>query len=156
MSKKINPNLYMESKICWKEFAAEYDTQGYLFSGGRYRTKILPEDLPEWFVYGYIYKRHGFISAKGLRHLLYVPNYTFKNHLHKYDTLFISYNAIIEPCRGEDNFSWYKGYDHAIGGPLIVEFVEAAGKYSNYDVRDIQQEIAKKRAWYEEQTSAVF
>ena len=83
MSKKINSNLYMESKICWKEFAVEYDPQGYLFSGGRYRTKILPEDLPKWFVYGYIYKRHGFISAKGVRYLLYAPNYTFNNHLHK-------------------------------------------------------------------------
>jgi len=146
----------MKSKFSQKGLAIEHDPQGYLFSEGKYRTKILPEDLPEWYVYGYLYKRHGFISAKGVKHILYVPNYTFDNHLHKYDALFISYGAEIEPYQTEDSFSsWYKGYDYVIDGALMVEFVEAAGKFSSYDVREIQREIERKRAWYHERNAKV-
>lgn len=62
--KNITATLYMESKIAKREFRTIHDPQGYLFSGGMYRTKKLPEDLPEWYVYGYLYKRHGFICQK--------------------------------------------------------------------------------------------
>ena len=145
--KRIRSTLYMESKISRKGFYAEFDQDGYLFADGKYRTKIKPADLPEWYIYGYLYKRHGFISAKGVRYMLYVPNYIFDNHLHKYDTLFISYNEEIEPYT-ERGFSWYIGYDHAIGSSLIVSFVDAAGKYSDYDVSEIQEEIKCKQEWY--------
>ena len=37
---------------------------GTLFSG-RYRTKIKPEDLPEWYVRGRYYKRFGTCPQKG-------------------------------------------------------------------------------------------
>ena len=142
----------MESKIVYKRneglLVAISNPDGYLFAHGRYSTKILPSDLPEWYVYGYMYKRHGYMSAKGVKHLLYVPNYAFDNHLHKYDTLYISYNAEIEPYKTENGYICYKGYDHAIGGSLIAEFVEAARKYSNYDVKNIQKEIVRKREFY--------
>lgn len=152
--KKIQATLYMESKLLLKEWRVEHDPGGYLFAGGRYRTKILPADLPEWYVYGYLYKRHGYISAKDVKHLLYVPDYAFSNHLHKYDTLLISYDEDIEPFKSEDGFSWYKGYKHAIGGPLIVNFVEAVGKHSNYDVAEIRKELKRKREWYDERNSS--
>ena len=151
--KRINSTLYMDSKIVHKRgesLSAVSDPDGYLFAYGRYPTKILPSDLPEWYVYGYIYKRHGYLSAKGVKHLLYVPNYTVENHLHKYDTLYISYDAEIEPDKTERGSIWYKGYNDAIGGSLIPEFVEAAGKYSGYDVKNIQKEIARKEAFYYE------
>ena len=132
MSKKeINATLYMESKIVFNRKEGNVvisNPDGYLFAHGRYPTKFLPYDLPEWYVYGYTYKRHGYLSAKGVKYLLYVPNYVFDNHLHKYDTLYISYNAEIEPYETEHGSIWYKGYDNAIGGSLIAEFVEAAGK----------------------------
>ena len=35
---------------------------GTLFSG-HYRTKIKPEDLPEWYLYGRYYKRFGYMST---------------------------------------------------------------------------------------------
>jgi len=152
MSKKqINATLYMESKIVYKRNEGNVvisNPDGCLFAHGKYSTKILPSDLPEWYIYGYMYKRHGYMSAKGVKHLLYVPNYVFYNHLHKYDTLYISYNAEIEPYETEYGSIWYKGYDHAIGSSLIAEFVEAAGKYSDYDVTNIQKEIARKREFY--------
>ena len=150
MSKRIKANLYMDSKFSIKGFKIEKSPQGFLFSEGRYRTKILPEDLPEWYVYGYLYKRHGFISAKGVKHLVYVPNYTFDNHLHKDDMLFISYGEKIEPYKTELKSSWYKGYDHIISGHLIESFVDAAEKYSAYNVNEIRQEIKRKQAWYYE------
>jgi len=147
----MKATLYTESRIMRKHgnLIVERDSDGYLFSGGKYHTKIRPEDLPEWFVYGYMYKRYGYISAKGVKHLLYNPNYTFNNHLHKYDTLYLSYDMeIVLYETDETNTTWYKGYDHIISGALITEFLEAASKYSAYDVREIQKELEIKRAWY--------
>ena len=150
--KRIKANCYMTSKIIYDKegLYAKEDPGGYLFAQGKYRTKILPKDLPEWYVAGYMYKRHGHISAKGVKDLLYKPNYSFSNHLHKYDTLLISYNEKIVPYKDEHSFSWYKGYDDALGGNCLVEFVKAAGKYSGYAVDEIQKEIEKKRKWYYE------
>jgi len=155
MSKKVTKSkLYMDSKIIWrrKEHIVERNPDGYLYANGKHRTKILPTDLPEWFVRGYMYKRYGYVSAKGVKYLLYVPNYVFDNHLHKDDLLLISYNAPIEPyeSESENGFNWYKGYDEILGGPVLVEFVKAAEKYSAYDVSDIMQEIARKREFYYE------
>ena len=55
-----------------REFVRIESSEGYLLSSGKYRqykTKILPSDLPEWYVYGYFYKRHGYMSAKGIKDL---------------------------------------------------------------------------------------
>jgi hypothetical protein len=151
MGKRITATVYLECKVSWKRhgFVVERDPQGYLFSEGKYRTKILSTDMPEWYVYGYMYKRHGYMSAKGIKHLIYKPDYFVENHLHKYDTLYVSYDLEITPDESDSSgFIWYKGYDHAIGGPLIPAFVDAAGKYSEYDVGEIRREIEKKTAWY--------
>jgi len=91
----------MESKVTMNPLSVVRDPSGFLFAYGKYRTKILPEDLPEYFVYGYLYKRHGYVSAKGIKHILYIPNYTFENHRHKYDMLYISYESKIEPYQTE-------------------------------------------------------
>ena len=150
--KKTTAKLYMNDKIKWvkRELTIEKLPEDYLYANGIHPTKILPEDLPEWYVYGYIYKRHGYLSAKGVKHLLYVPNYTVKNHLHKYDTLYISYDKPIEPYKDERGSIWYKGYDDAVGSHMIIDFAKAAGKYSGYDVDGILNEIERKRAWYYE------
>jgi len=156
VKKRINATLYMKSRIKWVRHEGFYslsDPQGYLFSGGRYPTKILPQDLPEWFIYGYLYKQFGYISAKGVKRLVYSPNYSFDNHLHKDDFLYISYGTEIEPYETEWKSTWYKGYDHLVYGSMIIDFVDAAEKYSDYDVQDIRCEIAKKRAWYEERNA---
>ena len=151
--KRINSHLYMESKIKFvkREFTVERDIDGYLYSDGRYLTKILPSDLPKWYVYGYLYKRHGYLSAKGVKHLIYQPNYFIKNHVFKYDTLFISYDKEITPENEKDRItSWYTGYDHAIGGSMLRDFVDAVGRFSDYDVTEIQEEIKRKIAFYYE------
>ena len=147
--KRIVSTLYMESRILHNPLRQEKDPDGHLFADGRYRTKIFASDLPECFVYGYLYKRHGFISAAGVKHLLYVPNYIF-NHRHKYDSLYISYDEPIRAVTGDHGMMLYDGCKHAVGGSLILDFVNAAAKYSGYDVSDILREIQRKSNWYDE------
>lgn len=98
---------------------------------------------------GYLYKRHGFISAAGVKHLLYVPDYIF-NHRHKYDTLYISYDEPIRQDAGDHGLKLYDGYKHAVSGALIIDFVDAAEKYSGYDVSDIRRELKRKSDWFDE------
>ena len=147
--KRIASTLYMESRILHRPLRIETDPDGHLFSDGRYRTKIYASDLPEHYVYGYLYKRHGFISAAGVKHLLYVSDYIF-NHRHKYDTLYISYDEPIHQDAVDHGLKLYDGYRHAVSGSLIIDFVDAAEKYSGYDVSDIRKEIQRKSAWYDE------
>ena len=57
MGKRIKANLYTETKIIWNgyEHLAVRNDDGTLFSQGHYKTRILPADLPEWYVYGRYY-----------------------------------------------------------------------------------------------------
>jgi hypothetical protein len=90
------------------------------------------------------------MCAKGVKHLIYKPNYFTPNHLFKYDTLFISFDTEIVPDEREENSIWYIGYDYALGGLVLKEFVDAVGRFSDYDVTDIQKEMERKTAWYYE------
>lgn len=52
------------------------------------------------------------MSAKDVKYLLYKPNYHFDNHLYKYDTLFISYEYMMQQyfetgCDGYCERLWY-------------------------------------------------
>jgi hypothetical protein len=151
LKKNIDAEIYMERKV--KHIARELrlisDENGYLFSEGIYRTHILPADLPEWYIHAYMYHQYGYIRAKGVKFLIYKPDYFVDNHLFKYDALFISYEIPIVPTENE-RIPWYDGYTQVLSGSAIVDFVDAAEKYSSYDVSDIRQEIEKKIAWYHE------
>ena len=152
--KRIRSTLYMETHRVRQDRRTllESHPDGFLYSHGKYPTKIKAEDLPEWFVHGYIYRSYGFISARGVKHLLYVPNYSVENHLFKYDNLFISYDEEINPVKLEKGFEWYEGYDHVLDGPIISRFIEAVERYSDYDVTDIRAMLDKKRDWYRSQS----
>lgn len=147
--KRIASTLYMETRVLHNPLRAEADPDGHLFADGRYKTKIYASDLPEHFVYGYLYKRHGFISAAGVKHMVYVPNYTF-NHRYKDDALYISYDEVIHTVPGRHGHKLYEGYKHLVDGPLIVDFVDAAEQYSGYDVSEIRRELKRKSDWYDE------
>jgi len=146
--KRINATCYTREKIAHLPLRFVRDPDGYLFSNARYRTKILPSDLPEWFVPCYIYKSSGYLSAKGVKHLVYKPNYSFTNHLHKDDLLFISYDKPLIPVLTEYGHQWYDGQDHILYGSSIVSFLDAVQKYSGYDISEIQGAIQRKRQWY--------
>lgn len=135
-----------------RRIVLESHPDGFLYSGGKYPTKIKAEDLPEWFVHGYIYKSYGFISARGVKHLLYIPNYSVENHLFKYDNLFISYDKEIQPVKLENGFEWYTGYNHVLDGSIISPFIEAVAQYSDYDTTEIRTLLNQKRDWYDLQS----
>ena len=145
--KRICAKLYMETHRTRhnRKFLYEQHPEGYLYSGGRFPTKIKSEDLPPWYVQSY-----GYISARGVKHLLYKPDYTVENHLHKYDALFISYDAEITPVELSNGFHWYTGYDHVLDGPIIQRFINAAAQYSGYDITEISKQIEEKQKWYQE------
>ena len=148
--KRAKAPLYMPSPINRWYRDGNPNPEGHLLAYGKYRTKLYPPDLPEWYIFGYMYKRYGYMSAKGVKHLLYKPNYAF-NHLYKDDILFISYDKDILPITDNTGFAWYEGYDYCLSGPIILEFIDAAEKYSHYDVGSIRAEIEKKKEWYNEQ-----
>ena len=150
MKKRITANLYTKTKIIWqnKEHIMICNDDGTLFSNRRYKTKILPSDLPEWFVEGHYYKNHGYLSAKGVKYLMYKPNLLF-NHMFKDDLLYISYDKPIIPVTGEDHWPRFEGFDEYIWGWDIVSFLKAAEKYSSYDISGIKVQIEEKRKWFE-------
>ena len=65
MSSRFKNTLYTIEDIKYIDGQHRYvrNDDGTLFSG-HYRTKIKPEDLPEWYLYGRYYKRFGYMSAK--------------------------------------------------------------------------------------------
>lgn len=149
MNKRIKANLYTEEKMGRnKRLLLNAPQHNYLFSHGRYRTKITANDLTVWFVKGLYYRHPGYLSAKGVVSLLYQPNYVF-NHMFKDDFLYISYDKPIVPVPREQSVYRCEGFDEYIYGWEIVSFINAAQKYSSYDITDILAEIEKKRQWFQ-------
>ena len=150
MSKRIRAALYTEHKIISTRegWYWESDPEGYLYSRGIYPTKILPKDLPEWYSCGYIRRGRGYVLSKGIKQLIYKPNYLF-NHIHKDDILYISYGKEIEE-KESDGYKWYDNYDLAVRGNIIPHIADAAEKYSDYDVTEIRKEIERKKDWFYE------
>ena len=147
MKKRINANLYTETRIIWKEHTMIGNADGTLFSNRHYKTKILPSDLPEWFVEGSYYKNQGYLSSKGVKYLLYDPN-LHTNHMFKDDFLYISYDRPITTIDGERSVFKFEGFDEYIWGWNIVNFLKAAEQYSSYDIKGIKEQIKKKRQWF--------
>lgn len=150
MNKRIKANLYTEEKMNRNNnrLSTAQQQHNYLFSHGRYHTKITANDLPVWFVKGLYYRHPGYLSAKGVVSLLYQPNYVF-NHMFKDDFLYISYDKPIIPVPRKQSVLQCKGFDEYIYGWEIVNFINAAQKYSDYDITDILAEIEKKRQWFQ-------
>ena len=147
--RRATANLYMLTPIGRRLGQPNPDPQKHLLANGIYRTKIYEWDLPDWYIGGYMYKAHGYMSAKGVKHLVYKQNYLF-NHLYKDDVLFISYDREITPVTTELGWDWYEGYDELLSGPVILEFTRAVGDYSGLDVAAILAEMKKKEEWYRE------
>jgi hypothetical protein len=139
--------LVHTSRIGW-EYVSNPD--GTLFADLKYKTKIKESDLPEWYIPGRFYKNHGFISTLGVKDLIYYPNYVF-NHMHKDDSLYISYDKPIKEIK-RSTFTGivteHEDYDEVIGGSYIIDFILGAKKYSGYDTSKIEKEIIAKEEWF--------
>ena len=152
-NKRIRANLYTETKFSTKGGHWHYESlpDGRLYSNRVYPTNITKEDLPEWFMHGRFYKNFGYLSAKGIKDLKYVPNYVF-NHFHKDDDLYISYNELITSYIETNDWGRerivYDNYDERIDGGQILEFILLVQKYStDIDVKPIIADIYKKSRW---------
>ena len=150
MTNRLKKRLYTKEKIAYKNQNLCYveNEDGTLYSGS-HRTKICEKDLPDWFIFGRYYKCWGYLSAKGITDLLYVPN-KFTNHFLKDDCLYIAYDGKIT----EDNSSHretyppvYNGYDERVWGSEILSMLRGAKEYSCYDISDIIQQLIEKRDW---------
>ena len=147
--KRFRSNLYTVQKIVCTEGRHIHveDKDGYLFAQAIYPTKIKAEDLPEWYVYGRYYKCFGYLSAKGVVDMKYVPS-KYSNHFLKDDFLFISYSTpISEKPEASSIIDAYIGYDERIYGNEILSFLKAARKHSAYDISEIAQMIQDKADW---------
>ena len=124
---------------------------GTLFSG-HHRTKILAQDLPEWYVYGRYYKCFGYLSTKGITDMLYVPN-KFSNHFLKDDCLYIAYSGKIQEAESPKNcslYTQYAGFDERVWGNEIISILQGAQLYSSYDISGFIQQIKEKKEWLAE------
>ena len=115
------------------------DENGYLFVQGTYPTKI-----KAGYVYGRYYKYFGYLSAKGVVDMKYVPS-KYSDHFLKDDFLFISYNTpISENPEASSIIDSYTGYDERITRSVIVKFLRAASQYSEYETSNIERQIKEK------------
>ena len=134
---------YRDHHFCYVE-----SDDGTLYSGHN-RTKILAQDLPEWYVFGRYYKCWGYMSTKGITDLLYVPNKCF-NHFLKDDFLYVSYSGKITETVPPEDGSFYDrctGYDEVVWGSEIIDILQGARLYSDYDISDIVRQIKEKKKW---------
>ena len=152
--KRLKNNLYFEQKIKWLEAEKTWECvsneDGTLFTGN-HRTKIHAADLPEWYVRGRYYKRLGYLSAKGIADMVYIPS-MFSNHFLKDDTMLISYKCKIT-IQNEDATLYmdkYSGYDYCIHGIEILKILKGARDYSQYDIELILSQITQKIQWLKE------
>lgn len=144
--KRTKANYYVNSKIKCKnhEFVVEEEPESYLYAKGIYKTKIKPEDLPEWFVKIYIRYHHEYCPTKGIKDMIYNPNY-ISNHLYKDDLLYVSYD---KPITKYQEINFYKNYDLILYGPAIVKFIDAVKVTGEYNVDEIKKELEKKKEWF--------
>ena len=147
---RFKNNLYTKEIIVFKNHQHSYleSNDGTLFSGQR-KTKILAQDLPDWYVYGRYYKRWGYMSTKGITDMLYVPT-KFSNHYLKDDCLYISYGGKIREAELSQDGSLYEkytGFDERIWGSEIIGILKGARLYSNYDISEFIKQLQHKKEW---------
>ena len=148
--KRITAPFYTETKVGIKSLF--HDTRlpnGYLYSKGKYKTNITAEDLPEHYIYGWIFKVMGYISVLGVKDIVFKPNYRI-NHLHKDDFLYISYDKPIVEMKDQHGYDFREGYDALLYGHMILEFIRAVRKYQSYDIEPIADGVKKKEAFFRE------
>ena len=153
MADRFKNTLYLMTRIKRIDGRMQMieNEDGTLFSGC-HKTKIRPEDLPEWYLYGRYYKRWGYMSTKGIVDLVYRPN-MHVNHFLKDDFLYISYKEKIEPVTEEEKktrlycYEYYKGYDEVVFGSEIIDILKGARQYSEYDITPIIEQIREKEKW---------
>ena len=155
--KRIAGKLYLIERIVYDKKThrhyLERSEDGTLFTGVReQKTNLLPEDLPEHFLFGRFHKRFGYMCTKGIVDLKYHPTY-WTDHFLKDDYLLISYNKPIclkDEFKDAKHISAWDGYenvDERVYGREIITVLEGARKYSGFDIAPILEQLHKKLDW---------
>lgn len=142
MKKRVRGHLYFLQDLRRVDGHYRYvgTSDGTLFSANYGRTKLYASELPEWFVYGRFYKRFGYLSTKVIKAMRYVPNW-HTHHFLKDDHLQISYDK-TESELGDywEDTTW-------VWGTEILDVLQGAKIYSNYDIAPIISIIKEKIEW---------
>lgn len=146
----LKSRLYTTGKIVFDRSLGRnvytYAPDGYLYSGGVRLFKYSEKNLPKYFTQVYCYRCDGYMNAKDVKYLLYVPSYS-TNHEYKDDMLYISYKNPITLDKklyegrtlpeldltsgiAKKGWRWYTNHDYIISGPTIVTFTEAVKQYN--------------------------
>lgn len=145
----LRNRLYFQEKIAFRNGEHRIETlpDGCLYSDV-YPTKIKPNDLPEWYLFGRYYKQFGYLSAKGITDMLYIPS-RFSNHFLKDDCLLISYGGKITTINDKAIIlnEKYSGADERVFGSEIVTMLRGARKYSEYDITSFITALKEKLKW---------
>lgn len=148
MNKKFNSPIYVMGTLLMFRRRGHEDTE-YLYSWGKFKTKIKPEDLPEDYLQ--IRSRSteyldGYLRVSGIKDMVYT--YMKENHVFKDDYIYISYDKKISSHKeGPWGFKVYDNWDLRICGNDIINIVLAAEKFSNYNTKGIKKKIAEKIDW---------
>lgn len=149
---RFKARIYYEEKRFFNggEIYRKTNRDGTLFAG-KYRTKIIPTMLPEWYVRGRFYKCWGYMSVKGITDMKYIPNH-FTDHFLKDDFLLISYGGkIVEKEGGTGtHIEKHDGVDEYVFGHEILRVLKGAREFSNIDIAPFIAQIKKKIEWLEE------
>lgn len=146
--KRIGSIIYTIGKFGkgWRETC---DTNNeFLYAHGTYPTKLTVKDLPEDYIKinsRVIWYMTGYLKTSGIVDMKY--RWVKENHLFKDDYIYISYREPLRAEVEEYGYIKYKNYDVCVCGSDIIDIVLAAEKYSNFDTREVREEIEKKRVW---------
>lgn len=152
--KRVTAHLYTCGKF-GKRLRETLDRDNpFLYSGGRYATKITKDDLPEDYIEIHsraIWYMTGYLKTSGIVDMAYT--WARVNHLFKDDYLYISYAEPLRRKKTEWDFVDIVSYDVCICGNDIVDIILAAEKYSGFDTASVRAEIEKKRIWLRDHES---
>lgn len=120
------------------------DDGQFLCANGRV-SQFTAKDLPPWYVHGRYWKRFGYLTAKGVKHLYYRhPRVEFINHAMRDDSLYVSFDKPIVVTNTKP-FINIEGYFIVFGGWDIVEYLRAVKKYSpKVDTGEIEAAIQER------------
>ena len=149
--KRLNSFIYTKGKFC-RGYGRPVDTDTeYLYSKGRYKTKIKKEDLTDDYIE--IHSRvieymTGYLKTSGIVDIDY--QYILENHIFKDDYLYISYKEKLKKEKASYGREYFVNYDVCICGNDIIPILLAIEKNSNINIDKVKEKIYYKVSWYKE------
>lgn len=156
--RKYHPPLKVEFANGESEYVyrgLEKSEDGTLFSSGRYKTSIRPEDLPSWYMIAWTYGRTGWINVDNITDIYYVPN-KWINHLFRDDFIYVKFGGKLEFEDDTDKHKYVKNYDMIVSGHDIIEllaYLTLYKKNSGLPIEDIKEQVEDKVVYYEKNFS---